>query len=168
MQINEARYEEGDLILKVPPQDAKLFTEKFKAGNYTIKRHEKKRSMDANAYCWVLIGKISEVIGDSPNDIYRRYVRDVGSMVRVTCVPVKDVEAECREFIENHIGRMVEVGESKLDGCATVKKYYGSSNYTVKQMSRFVDVIVEDCKLLSIETRTDEEIRSLLEGWDDK
>lgn len=165
MQITGAKYDNGNLILQVPIKDASIFLNSFKQGNYNFKRQERKRSLDANAYCWVLIGMISEKINDSPQEIYKRYVRDVGSMMRVSCVQIKDVEAECEEFMDGHIGRLVEIGESKIDGCATIKKFYGSSNYNVKQMARFIDVIVQDCNELGIETRSEEDIKSLLEEW---
>lgn len=36
-----------------------------------IKPYKEKRSLDANAYCWVLIGKIAESIHASKDEVYR-------------------------------------------------------------------------------------------------
>lgn len=35
-----------------------------------LKRHHEKRSLDANAYYWLLIGKIGKVTGDNKNRIH--------------------------------------------------------------------------------------------------
>lgn len=45
-----------------------------------VKPWRKKRSLDANAYCWVLIDKLSERLGESKESIYRKYIRDLGVM----------------------------------------------------------------------------------------
>lgn len=36
------------------------------------------RRLDANAYCWVLIGALSEALGRPRDEIYRHYVREMG------------------------------------------------------------------------------------------
>ena len=43
--------------------------------------------------------------------------------------------------------------------------YYGSSCYYTKQMSRLIDLVVEDCKEQGIDTATPEEIALLKEEW---
>jgi hypothetical protein len=43
--------------------------------------------------------------------------------------------------------------------------YYGSSYYDTAQMSRLIELAVQDCKELGIETRSEEEIASLLGEW---
>lgn len=166
MIINSAEYDGGKLILSVPSlKEVSLFLSIFKPGDYEIKKRKQKRSLDANAYAWALIGKIADAVDDSPEEVYKRYIRDVGSVMTVSCVLVEDVESEVKTFVEGHIGRFVQVGESKLPGCATIKKHYGSSSYDSKQMAHFIDAIVQDCRELSIETRSKEEIESLLEEW---
>ena len=43
--------------------------------------------------------------------------------------------------------------------------YYGSSSFDKKQMSRLIDGVVQDCQAVGIETKTEAEIKSLLESW---
>ena len=58
MKIFGARYEKGELHLKCEPPDGLKFVYGFKEGLYEIlpqKKEKKHRSLDANAYAWVLI-----------------------------------------------------------------------------------------------------------------
>ena len=166
MNITAARISGSDLILTLSnPQEAAREVYKFKPGEYEISKVKKKRSLDANAYCWVLINKIAEKIHDPPVEVYRRYVRDIGSKVLISCVEEKDLEEEVQTFVAGHIGRMVDIGKSKIPGCVTVHKKFGSSDYDVEQMAAFIDAIIQDCNALDIETKTQEQIETLLLQW---
>lgn len=46
--------------------------------------------------------------------------------------------------------------------------YYGSSSYNTSEMSRLIELIVQECNQLDIETKTDTEINSMLENWGKK
>ena len=43
---------------------------------------------------------------------------------------------------------------------------YGSSDYSVQQMSQFIDNLLQDCAALGIPTPDEQRINSLLEEWD--
>jgi hypothetical protein len=168
MIITGARLSGNDLILSlVNPVEAGKIVHKFNAGDYEIRPVPKKRSLDANAYAWVLIHKIAAKIQEPAVEVYRRYIRDIGSKVTVVCVQADDVEDEVNSFLFGHIGRMVDIGESKIPGCATIHKKYGSSNYSVREMAAFLDVITQDCMALDIETQDQGYIDSLLGKWGD-
>lgn len=47
-----------------------------------------------------------------------------------------------------------------------VTAYYGSSTYDTAQMSRLIDLIVQDCMSVGIEVRDPEDVASMLEAWD--
>ncbi len=40
--------------------------------------------------------------------------------------------------------------------------------YNTAEMSKLIELIVQECKQLDIETKSDAEINSLLESWDKK
>lgn len=168
MIITSARLSGSDLILSlVNPVEAGKIVHKFNAGDYELKKAQKKRSLDANAYCWVLIHAIAAKMQEPAMDVYRQYVRDIGSKVTVVCVQNDDVEEECNTFLAGHYGRMVDIGESKIPGCALIHKRYGSSNYSAQEMARFIDIIQQDCVALGIETKPREEVESLLRQWEE-
>lgn len=130
----------------------------------SVSKAVKKRSNDANRYFWELVGKLSEKVGVSPEDIYRHYIKDVGGNYEVMPVREDAVETWVKNWRSRGIGWQCEViGESKLRGYTNVICYYGSSTYDTKQMSRLIDLCVQDCKAHGIETLTERDL-SLLKG----
>lgn len=137
--------------------------------NVELKKWIKKRTLDCNAYMWVLIQKIAEKISTedaviTKEQIYRDAIKEVGAY---SIVPIKSeaVEEWTRIWKSNGIGWICETQLSKLDGFTNVMCYHGSSVYNQKEMNRLVNVIVEECRNLGIETKPDEELKSLLEEW---
>lgn len=130
---------------------------------YELKEYKEKRSLDANGYCWVLLGKLQESLGIPKEDIYRDLIKYIGSY---EVVPIKNeaVDKFCNAWHKNGIGWLTETTKSKLEGFTNVIAYYGSSVYNSKEMSKFIDLIVQECQQLGIETKTEEEIKSLLGG----
>lgn len=123
-----------------------------------------RRSLDANAYCWVLIGALSEVLGRPRDEIYRHYVREMG-VNTIVCVKSNAADNMQEAWCKHGIGWVTDAFPSKLSGCTNVILYYGSSCYDTKQMSRLIDLIVEDCKEQGIETATPAELALLKEEW---
>ena len=123
-----------------------------------------RRSLDANAYCWVLIGALSEALGRPRDEIYRHYVREIG-VNTVVCVKSDAADEMQEAWCKHGIGWVTDAFQSKLSGCTNVVLYYGSSCYDTKQMSRLIDLIVEDCKEQGIETATPAELTLLKEEW---
>ncbi len=132
-----------------------------------IKKYRQKRSLDANAYMWVLISKIQEKLDIPKEQIYKDAIRNIGVY---EVIPVKNEAVE--RFIEawkhNGIGWVCETTQSKLKGFTNVIAYYGSSTYNTKEMSRLIDLIVEEAKGLNIETMPEDELKSLIESWNKK
>lgn len=121
------------------------------------------RSNDANRYFWQLVGQLSEKINVSPEDIYRTYIKDIGGNYEV--MPIKDEAVETWQAIwrQRGIGWQCDiVGESKLRGYTNVICYYGSSTYNTKQMSRLIELCVQDCKEQGIETMTPSELALMM------
>lgn len=131
----------------------------------TVKKHREKRSLNANAYSWVLLDKLAESTGTPKSEIYRREVRDVGGNTETVCVREKAVQKLCDSWNKNGIGWQTEVMDSKIEGCKNVVLYYGSSTFDTKQMARLIDNIVQDCKALGIETLTPQQLDALKEEW---
>lgn len=130
-----------------------------------IKPYRKKRSLDANAYCWVLLDKLSEAFQISKIEIYRSLIRDIGGNSEVVCVTKVAVDRLCSGWERNGIGWQTERFPSKIPGCVNVILYYGSSTYDAAQMSSLIDRIVEECKMQNIQTATPEEIENMKSLW---
>ena len=139
--------------------------ERGKQLSVEIKQYRQRRSLDANSYMWILCQKIAESIGQTPENVYREFIRRVGQF---EFLPIKNEAVD--RFIEawssKGIGWFAEKAwDSKIEGYTTVKAYYGSSVYDTKEMSILIDEIVTQCKEMGIETMTPAEIAALKEAW---
>lgn len=148
-------------------KDALNASQDFKDDLVTIKvtKHKKKRSLDANALAWVLMDKIASKLRITKEEVYRNAIRNIGGVSETVCAKNEAVEKLCAGWRSNGIGWQTETMPSKIDGCTNVVLYYGSSCYDKEQMHRLLNNIIEDCRYLGIETRSPEEIDSLLGGW---
>lgn len=165
MEILAARYEGGELILKTNAIEAKKIPYQFKPGNYEIIREKKRRSLDANAYCWKLATDIANAVGITKEDVYRRNIREVGEY---TPLPIKTeaVEAFLRVWQGKGIGWFAEVvDDSKLDGYKLIFAYHGSSVYDTSAMSRLIESLIQDAKAVGVDTLSEREKSLLLEDW---
>lgn len=128
-----------------------------------IKKHREKRSLDANAYMWALVGKIAEaMIPPLPKeDVYREMLRRYGQGGMVS-IAEKYVDQFQREY-----KYCDELGRSELNGKLFVhfRFYIGSSKYDSKEMSLLVDGVVSEAKALGIDTDTPEMIAKIKEEW---
>jgi hypothetical protein len=161
--------EEGTayICLNIPYRDARKFVGEMKDKKYevTIKEFREKRSLDANAYCWVLLDKLAEVLREPKEQIYRSYIREIGGNCEVVCVLNSAVDRLRKGWERNGLGWLTETEKSKIDGCTNVVLYYGSSTYDTKQMSRLIDLIIQDCKGCGIETLPPERLAGMIEEW---
>lgn len=139
--------------------------QKGKTYTVTVKEHRKGRSLDANAYFWVLAGKLAERLELPKSDIYRKYIREIGGNSETVCVMEKAAEKLKSGWEHNGLGWIAEEFPSKLDGCVNVTLYYGSSTYDTAQMSRLIDLCVTDCKDHGIETLTPLELDRMKDRW---
>lgn len=144
-----------DELLKLQDQDLDI----------EIKKHRNKRSLNANNYAWQLIGKIAEKINADPVEVYRKFIREAGVLkvleISENALPVFD-----RAWSDHGIGWIVEVLDySRTEGMKLVRAFYGSSTYDSKQMSRYIDNVVQEAKTLGIETMTPAELEGLKEAW---
>ena len=135
--------------------------------NIELKKYRKKRSLDSNAYAWVLLGELQNVLNIPKEEIYRDLIKNIGSY---EVIPVKNeaVEKFRQAWSKNGLGWVTETTKSKLEGYTNVIAYYGSSTYNTKEMTRLINLIVDECKQLGIETKPKAEIESLLKEWDKK
>jgi hypothetical protein len=130
-----------------------------------LKQWRDKRSLDANAYFWVLLDKLAYKLQKGKTELYRAYIKDIGGVSETVCVKTEAVEELCKGWQHNGVGWQAETRESKLKGCTNVTLYYGSSTYDTAQMSRLLDLVIQDCEEQGIPTMTPKEIEKLKERW---
>ena len=157
----------GIILYTKDAEAAQAFLDGMELGKkYSAELAEVKnrRSLDSNAMAWLLIGKLSEAIGKPREEIYRHYIREIG-VSDVVCIKSEAAETMQEAWCKHGLGWLTDAFPSKLPGCTNVILYYGSSTYDTAQMSRLIDLIVEDCKEQGIETATPAELALLKEEW---
>ena len=128
-----------------------------------VKKWRKKRSLDANSYCWVLCDKIAKKIGITKEEIYKDAVSNVGTFEPMI-VEEKAFENFKRIWEKQGLGFLLQE-VSRKDKCVKVHCYYGSSSYNTKEMATLIDFIIQEAKSVDVETMPDKELKSLLEAW---
>lgn len=131
-----------------------------------LKPARKKRSLSANAYCWVLTDKIAAATHQSKEDVYRETIRNIGGVSDIVCAQDRAVEALRSGWEAHGIGWLTDTMPSRLEGCTNVILYYGSSTYDTEQMSRLIDLLVAEAKDLGIETMPPAELERLRKEWE--
>ena len=171
ISFREVKLEGGWLMIKPEREDlgkamSVVRKHKDKLYDLEVKEHRKKRSLDANAYAWVLINKIADALRITPIEIYRQAILNVSGNYEV--IPIKAEAAQHFKQVWEAQGLgwpCVDMGKSKLDGYRNLRAYYGSSTFSVQQMQVLIDNLVQDCKSLDIEVKSDEEIASIMRAW---
>ena len=171
IRFREIKLEGGWLMVRPEREDmgkamALVRKHKQKLYDLEVKEHRKKRSLDANAYAWVLIHKLAEAMNLTPEEVYLQQIPNAGNNYTPMCVREQDVDRFKRSWASNGIGWPVkDLGPSNVRGCRNLMAYHGSSTYDTQQMSRLIDLLVQDCKQLDIETLSEEKLSLLKEGW---
>lgn len=137
-----------------------------------VKEYRERRSLDANAYCWVLLDRLAEELSKdgptvSPEEIYRNLIPHVGGNSKILPIREDAIEAWQKIWGAGRTGWLCEdMGPcTNLDGYHNIRCFYGSSLYDKKQMARLIDLVVQECKQLGIETATPEELERFKEQW---
>lgn len=143
--------------------------EQDRTKKYELKEYKEKRGLKANAYCWVLCDKIAkELCKDgqvfTKEAIYQDAIKQIGTFEPMI-VEEKAFENFKRVWNRQGLGFLVQEVARK-DKCVKVHCYYGSSTYNTQEMSLLIQLLVELAKSLNIETKSDAEIKSLIESWD--
>lgn len=124
-------------------------------------KHRNKRSLDANAYCWVILQKIAEVLHQDKWNIYLEMLGKYGVFTHIIVKPnvVDKVKEEWRT--------VKELGEVSVNGMTGIQLqcYFGSSTYNTKEMSVLIDGIVYEAKELGIETLPPDELERMKIEW---
>lgn len=135
----------------------------------TADKHRKKRSLDANAYFHVLVGKIADVLGISKqrckNILIGRYGQIEFLSEGIPAVIKTNVSVE--QMLDQETLHVVPCGVEVQNGKELnfFRIYRGSHTYDTKEMSILIDGTVQEAKELGIETATPDEIERMKTLW---
>ena len=126
------------------------------------KIHKNKRSLDSNAYAWVLMQKIAEATGLDKWDVYlnclQRYSRAFTHVI---------VKPNAIDRLKELYRVCIDLGEVTVNGKTghQLQVYFGSSTFDSKEMSVFIDGIVSECRDLDIDLIPDSDIERMKKEW---
>lgn len=167
LEFDKARWSQDEeglwLSLRVKaPALARRFVAGMKPVLYIAKlsEHRNRRSLDANAYLWVLIGKIADKITRPKDEVYRDMLKAYGQggVVKIPHPSVKNFEREF-PYHEKHESLPDE------ERAQYYRFWVGSSKYDTEEMAKLIDGVIEEAKALGIETATPEELARMKEEW---
>ncbi len=147
-----------------PIELIKYLYEQDKNKIFDLSEHSEKRSINANNYCWALIGKISQVMNIDKEDVYKDYVKNRG-IFRTITIDDNAKNTFITAWEKLGLGYICEEKGSSR-GFTDIIAYYGTSSYNTKQMAYFIDYVVQEAQNLGIETKTEQEINELKERWE--
>ena len=118
-----------------------------------IKKAYNRRTNNQNRFAWELIDQIAAASHRKIVDIYREAIWNIGGAS--TMIGMKDdaIPIFRESWEKGHLGRQIEIipGSTK-PGWSNVKVYFGSSEFDTEQMSRLIDILIQDAEALGIPT----------------
>jgi hypothetical protein len=127
-----------------------------------IRPYRQQRSLNANAYMWVLLDKLAGVLHTSKDELYLLMLERYGEFTHLIVKP----EAVSRVRNEWRTSRIV--GDVTVNGKpgVQIECYYGSSTYNTAEMAKLIDGVVSECREVGIETLPPDEVEALKALWE--
>lgn len=124
-----------------------------------VKKHRKRRSLDANALLWKCLGDIAASLRADKWDVYLQMLKRYGKYTYI-CVKPSVVDAVKAQWRECEV-----IGDIQINGQDAVQMlcYFGSSTYDSREFSVLLDGVISEMKEMGLETPCSEEMRQALE-----
>jgi len=170
--IGAGRTLDGDLYIKLVLDTERVLDELTdKRLLIDISEYKEKKSLEANAYFWVLCTKIAETLNIDKWTAYLMELRKYGQGVQLTVIKESldtltnvfrhiDIMAEYDDWVLNE-----DTGAYRKINKAEIIGWYGIHLYNTDEMSKLIDGTVSDAKELGIETLTPDEISRIESSW---
>ena len=166
IQYTEDRQAELVLTTKenIHIEELKEIIAKGKELSCELKQFRNKRSIDSNAYMWVLLSKMADVMKTTKDELYLQVLDRYGVHTHVIVKP------EVVNRVKQEWKVVRELGEVILNGTKGIQLqcFFSSSTYDSKEMSKLIEGVVSECKELGIETITPNELSLMNSQWGGK
>lgn len=142
-------------MIGTPEEISKYLWNLDKNKLFEIKEYNKHRSLTSNSYAWHLINELANKLNISKEDMYLKMLKDYGQS---TILSIKQ-EVDISGFFKYY----EIIGESELNGkiFTHYKIFKGSSQFNTKEMTVFLNGIIQECESVGIPTLTEEQIKKL-------
>lgn len=126
-----------------------------------VDKHRNKRSLNANNYAWALINEIANAMRLSKEEVYFQMLKDYGQRTFMSML----YDINPKQYFKYY-----ELSGTFKQGGNTFNSYIvfkGTSEYDSKEMSIFIDGLVQEARALGIETLEDKEINQLIKDMEE-
>ena len=168
--------QENEVIISLSTDNTSILEElesiknKDKEVNIEIKRIYNRRSLDANAYFHFLVNKLARHFNISDEEMKIKMNLQYGTIAKDSngnSVGIKiPTTANVKDFYKyaKWFGGCVE-GGVKFDKYLFYKETH---TLNTKEMKDLIEGVVQECQDYGIPTKTEEEIKSMIESWKGK
>lgn len=132
-----------------------------------IKIYRQRRSNDANAYFHVLVNKLARHFNVSDEDMKIKMNLDYGTIARFDDGRIKGCKVPQKTNMKE-IYKYSKWYKTDEDGYDCYIFYKETHTLNTKEMSQLINGVIQECEDAEIETKSQQEINSLLESWDRK
>ena len=129
-----------------------------------VDKESKKRSLDSNAYAWVLMSKIAEKQGITKDEVYENMLQGYPSFYEDEkgCIAITVKKEVDMSKVGGHWFRYKESEDGKFVSYLMIK---GSSEFDSREMAHFIDMIIFEAKQYNIEVMTPNQIAEMNAKW---
>ncbi len=127
-----------------------------------IEPYRHRRSLNANAYMWVLLDKLAGALNTDKDSLYLEMLDRYGVFTHIIVKP------EVVDRVKNEWRTVRELGEVTINGKTGIQLqcYFGSSTYNTAEMAKLIDGVVSECKEVGIEALPPDELESMKTLWE--
>lgn len=126
-----------------------------------IKQYRQKRSLDSNAYMWLLLNEMASILKTTKDELYLQVLDRYGVFTHLI------VKKNVVDRVKAEWKAVRELGKVNINGKEGVQLqvFFGSSTYDTKEMSRLIEGVVQEAKDLGINTVTTRELEIMKNAW---
>lgn len=148
------------VVQDMPPILDKVVSLQGKEVNITIAEPREKRSINANDYFWMIVGKMADKLHTSKDEVYFKMLQRYGQHIVVTVKKGLDISKAGFKYYE-----VLKDGLINGKEFTAWRIFIGSSQYDTKQMSVLIDGAVQEAKELGIDVELENYI-GMMEGYE--
>lgn len=141
-----------------------------------LKQYRAKRSLDANAYYWVLVTRIAKTVGNSNAYIHNEMLRKYGQIEvidgQAIYLVIPDTDEAQKRVDEAETYHLRPTSQTRIgkDG-KTYRTYMmlrGSHEYDSAEMAALINGVVSEAKDLGIETMSPDELKRMMKAYEEQ
>lgn len=134
--------------------------------------HQKKRSLDSNAYFHVLCDKLRQKLGISMARCKNHLIADYGQILYLAdnepMIYKTNAPEDFMMELETLHTKCVQIKQENRKKVYFYRVYRGSHEYNSSEMSKLINGTMEECKAQGIQTASPEELKHMEMLWEQK